>query len=233
MSEDEPGPEAIPKWWAASDPPTGEWRERRRLASAMRRVIHRLVEVAPTEAFLAAAADELEQRADALDALASVPRHAGVAEASTGAVGVFRDLSPVLGHSNPLAPPVDVRVDGHRVLGSLRFLAGYEGPPGHAHGGLIAAAFDEVLGVAQSLSGRPGFTGTLRVRYRSPTPLGADLRIEASLDRVEGRKILTSGRLLHGATLCAEAEGLFISMSPGHFDEMRRRIHGGATDGTG
>ena len=38
----------------------------------------------------------------------------------------------------------------------------YEGPPGHVHGGLVAAMFDELLGFAQ-LSG--GFTGTLTIRY--------------------------------------------------------------------
>ena len=35
----------------------------------------------------------------------------------------------------------------------------YEGPPGCVHGGFIAAAFDEVLGSTQSLSGSPGMTG--------------------------------------------------------------------------
>ena len=51
------------------------------------------------------------------------------------------------------------------------FNAAYEGPPGNVHGGMVAAAFDEVLGMAQSLSGNAGFTGTLTIRYRSPTPL--------------------------------------------------------------
>ena len=32
-----------------------------------------------------------------------------------------------------------------------RFGAAYEGPPGSVHGGIIAAAFDEVLGMTQSL----------------------------------------------------------------------------------
>ena len=65
------------------------------------------------------------------------------------------------------------------ALGLVRFGSAYEGPPGHVHGGFVAAAFDEVLGYVQSLGGRPGMTGTLTVRYRSPTPLYTELRFEA------------------------------------------------------
>jgi acyl-CoA thioesterase FadM len=48
------------------------------------------------------------------------------------------------------------------------------------------------------------------VKYRSPTPLHRELRFEGTLDRVDGRKIFTSGRCYDGDTLTAEAEGLFI-----------------------
>jgi acyl-CoA thioesterase FadM len=86
---------------------------------------------------------------------------------------------------------------------------------------VIAAVFDEVLGFAQSLSGRPGMTGRLTIHYRSPTPLHTELRVEGRVDRMDGRKIFTTGRLFHGDTLCAEAEGLFISMDPQRFLDMQ------------
>ena len=66
------------------------------------------------------------------------------------------------------------------------------------HGGVVAAMFDEVLGMTQSLSGQPGMTGTLRIRYRRPTPLHRELRFEGTLDRVDGRKIFTTARCLDG-----------------------------------
>jgi acyl-CoA thioesterase FadM len=53
-------------------------------------------------------------------------------------------------------------------------------------------------------------TATLTIRYRRPTPLHRDLRFEGVLERVDGRKIFTSGRCYDGETLTAEAEGLFI-----------------------
>jgi acyl-CoA thioesterase FadM len=55
-------------------------------------------------------------------------------------------------------------------------------------------------------------TGTLTIRYRKPTPLDTELRFEAAVQRVEGRKIFAEGRLYAGDVLTAEAEGIFISV---------------------
>jgi acyl-coenzyme A thioesterase PaaI-like protein len=98
------------------------------------------------------------------------------------------------------------------VIGRVRFGAAYEGPPGCVHGGYVAATFDEILGMAQALSGKRGMTGTLTVRYRHPTPLHRELRFEGTLVRQEGRKIYTVGRCLAGDQLTAEADGLFITV---------------------
>ena len=64
-------------------------------------------------------------------------------------------------------------------------------------------------------------TGRLTVNYRSPTPLETELRFVGWLERVEGRKIFTSGELWAGDRLCAEAEGLFISIQPGKFADLK------------
>jgi acyl-coenzyme A thioesterase PaaI-like protein len=107
-----------------------------------------------------------------------------------------------------------MHVDEGGVVGDVVFGSAYEGPPGCVHGGFIAASFDEVLGFAQSMGGQPGMTARLQISYRSPTPLHRPLRFVGRIDRVEGRKIHTSATLHHGDTLCAEAEGLFVSMKP-------------------
>src|SRR5207344_3524015 len=91
--------------------------------------------------------------------------------ANSGDAHGFFDFSPVLGRANPLAPPVDMDVYEDEVRGTVAWGAAYEGPPGCVHGGHIAAAFDEVLGMTQSITGTPGMTGYLTIRYRSPTPL--------------------------------------------------------------
>jgi len=194
----------------------GVWEQKRRLAAAMRQVIERLVTTEAPEEELCVAADRLEVYAQRLE---TQPRQYitwGHPEASTaGATGSFFDLSPFIGQANPLSPPITLWVDGAVVRGRVTFGWAYQGPPGHLHGGFVAALFDETLGLTQSLTGRPGMTGTLTVRYRKPTPLGVELRIEGTVQRVEGRKIFTEARLYAGDTLTAEAEGIFISTNVG------------------
>ena len=194
--------------------PTPQRAAARRVGEAMRAVIERLVATK-------APADVLEQAAEALEAVAAAldgyPRgrlYEGFSESSTaGDPTAFFDYSPIMGRANPLAPPLIMAVgDGGIVTGRARYGSAYEGPPGCVHGGHIAAGFDEVLGMAQSMSGSPGMTGTLTVRYRRPTPLHVDLDYEGRLVRRDGRKIFTEGRLLHAGTLTAEAEAVFISV---------------------
>ncbi|MEM7409566.1 MAG: PaaI family thioesterase [Myxococcota bacterium] len=197
----------------------GKWDQKRRLADAMRLVIERLVSSDAPEAELSRAADALEQYADNL---ATHPRlkyvHGYAESANAGDTSAFFDRSPMIGLANPLAPPVRLGRTGDTTAeGRVTFGSAYEGPPGHVHGGYVAAAFDEVLGFVQSLSGRPGMTGTLTVRYRKPTPLHTELRFEAEYLRAEGRKLFTEARVLADGVLCAEAEGIFVSMERERF----------------
>lgn len=128
----------------------------------------------------------------------------------------FLDRSPFMGAMNPLSMPLRMSIvstdEAKAVEGRAVFTMPYEGPPGHVHGGFIAAAFDEVLGMTQSLSGRPGMTGNLSIDYRKPTPLYQELVFRGELLSVEGRRIYTRATLHCGDTLCAEATGLFLSM---------------------
>ena len=64
----------------------------------------------------------------------------------------FFDHSPIIGQANPLAPPIELaarRRHGRRP-GPLR--SRLRGSARGVHGGYVAAAFDEVLGTAQSLA---------------------------------------------------------------------------------
>jgi acyl-coenzyme A thioesterase PaaI-like protein len=112
------------------------------------------------------------------------------------------------------------------VSGTGTFGSAYEGAPGCVHGGFLAAAFDEVLGMACIFSGNPGMTGELTIRYRRPTPIKTELRFEGRLERVEGRKIYTAGEIRAGDVVTVESKGLFISITRDKFEELneeRRR----------
>ncbi len=151
--------------------------------------------------------------------------YTGPAEGSLAPMNSFLDRSPIIGSINPLSVPMKMGIEGDGgrdsvVIGHATFEAAYEGPPGCVHGGFIAAYFDEVLGMAQSLSGNPGMTVNLTVDYRSPTPLNKPVVFRGWVVSVEGRKISVAGSLHHGETLCAEAKGLFVSMRPEVFQRL-------------
>lgn len=142
---------------------------------------------------------------------------------------VFLDRSPLIGSMNPIAPPMDISqedvsieesVTGIAVIGNVFFTELYEGPPGHVHGGFLAAAFDEILGISQGLAPNPGMTGRLTVTYRNPSPLFQQLTLRGYVRKLEGRKIFTYATLHKGDVLCAEAEGLFISINPAVFERL-------------
>lgn len=191
----------------------------RDLADAVRALIHEMVATtAPTEVF-EGVAEELRAVARRFEPYPRQYLYQGVREsaiAEAGAVGDDYegpfDLSPLLGRANPLAPPLRLEVHGDHVTGTATFGSAYEGPPGCVHGGFVAAAFDELLGLVQMLGGQPGMTGRLVVNYRSPTPLLTELTLRGRIDRVEGRKTICTGEILAGDQLCAEAEGLFVNV---------------------
>ena len=187
--------------------------EVRRLGANMRRVIERLVATKAPEEDLRAAADALEYVASILEQYPQGRLYEGFAESAISPdPHAFFDYSPVMGEANPLAAPLRLEVRDGMVHGTVHFGSAYEGPPGAVHGGYVACAFDEVLGLTQSIGGTPGMTGTLTINYRRPTPLHTDLRFEGHIDRVEGRKRFTTGYLYAGDELTAEAEGVFISV---------------------
>lgn len=221
MNEEERREAFLSHWQAATAPAEGAWAQKRRLATAIRRVIDRMVTSDAPEEELEEAAHQLERYADRLETHPQGRPYSGFAEtANAGNVGAFFDASPLIGLANPLAPPLRLAADDNGVTGAVHFGAAYEGPPGCVHGGWIAAAFDEFLGFVMSATGNPGMTGTLKVIYRSPTPIETDLRFEAGKWSVHGRKTIATGSLFAGNRLCAEAEGIFISLDRTKFVDL-------------
>jgi acyl-coenzyme A thioesterase PaaI-like protein len=85
----------------------------------------------------------------------------------------------------------------------------YQGPPGAAHGGIVATYLDEILGgAALRGTGRVLVTGELTVRYLRPAPLetpllgrgrlvadhGRYVDVEASLEELAGGDVVATAR---------------------------------------
>lgn len=179
------------------------------------------------QSFLSTSSEDAVREADCLIAQAIDALTDSSSPGSSASESHFSDRSPFYGAMNPLSMPMSMDLDSEfgefgAVSGTATFTEPYEGPPGHCHGGFIAGAFDEVLGMAQSLTGRPGMTGKLSITYRSPTPLHTPITFTGWVDKVDGRKIFTKGTAHNGDTLCAEAEGLFLSMPVELLDRLRK-----------
>jgi acyl-coenzyme A thioesterase PaaI-like protein len=107
--------------------------------------------------------------------------------------------------------------DDGRIHGWARFARFHLGRNGAVHGGSLGMLFDTVLGLTTSvLTGSPRQrTAYLKIDYRHIVPIEKELQFDAGIDRVEGRKIFVSGRLLDGDTLLTEADALFVRLKPG------------------
>lgn len=97
------------------------------------------------------------------------------------------------------------------VVADCRLTAAHSGPPGRAHGGVVATLLDHVLGLATSAAGMPGFTAGLDVRYRAATPYDVPLEIRARWTHSEGRKSFATGEILAEGRVTAEATAVFIA----------------------
>ncbi|MDT5107454.1 MAG: hypothetical protein QOI25_4967 [Mycobacterium sp.] len=119
---------------------------------------------------------------------------------------------------NIMQVPVNLVVteDG-RVGGTAQFRVFHLGRNGAVHGGALALLFDSLLGFAAFKLSKSPYqrTAYLHVNYRQIAPVDQELRVDAAIDRIEGRKIFVSGRLLDGDAVLCEAEALFVRLKPG------------------
>jgi len=224
MSRENDALERIRNYHASLEAPPGNWEAKRTLARAVRGLMDSLCATDAPPSELLAIAAQVEESARRFADQPRMIDPPGVAEGSLGGgMEMFMDRSPLVGLANPVAPPLrlDPNPETRIVRGSVTFGNAYEGAPGCVHGGHVAAAFDEALGMACIFSDNPGMTGEITIRYRKPTPTKTPLRIEARLDGTERRKIFTSGEIYAGDLLTAEATGIFISIDQSKFGELR------------
>lgn len=195
-------------------------------AHALRDITHAFVRAQPDEGAyveIRAMAEELVARLDGLprrDRLALMQtareRHGGTFPVGISAGG-FNDRA-VAGLANPAGVDIEVEPGTGDVRARVLFRKGFEGPPGRAHGGMIAATFDDVTGFIIGRIGQPAFTGELTVRYVGPTPIETPLVMTARLDGRERRKLFISGDLTtEDGTVTATCKAIYIAIDPSIF----------------
>jgi acyl-coenzyme A thioesterase PaaI-like protein len=188
-------------------------------AAALRTLNHAFARHDPDRHLLGdivATATMLEQRisdAPVRDRLALMRKRP--AGAIMGGLG-FEDRA-VGGTSNPTSVDLQVRYVGDEVVADLILRPAFEGAPGRAHGGIVAAAFDDVTGFVIGKLQEPAFTGELTVRYVAPVPVDEPLVMRARLDGRERRKLFISGEARAGETVVATCRAIYITVDPSLF----------------
>lgn len=86
-----------------------------------------------------------------------------------------------------------------------------QGPPGHAHGGALAAILDEIMGTAAWHAGFMVLAANLNVDFRLPVPLGVPLTVVGMVTGQEGRKVYTQADIrLPDGQVATAGKGLFV-----------------------
>ena len=129
------------------------------------------------------------------------------------------------GPDNPHKLGIEPTYTEDRVIAELTFHPRFEGGPGLAHGGAVAALFDDLLGFVSMMHQRPAVTAKLEVNYRHPIPLGVTIRAEAWLTAIEGRKQHVEGAgFAPDGTVLVEASGLFVAVGVEHFTKAMEGV---------
>ena len=121
------------------------------------------------------------------------------------------------GNNNPEGMQLKFAYDEERNCFVCRFRLGkrYTGPPGHAHGGIIATILDEAMGKVNKLRQVIALTSQITVDYLKPVPLNLALRVESREVQVSGRHHVNSAEILNQKNqVLARSQGLFIAIDP-------------------
>ncbi len=91
----------------------------------------------------------------------------------------------------------------------------YQGPPGHAHGGIIATILDEAMGKVNKLRSVIALTKQMEVEYLKPVPLGKTLLVEGRERAVRGRRHVNVAEIRNQKNeVLARGRGVFIAIDP-------------------
>ncbi len=102
-----------------------------------------------------------------------------------------------------------------RFVSRFRLGRRYTGPPGHAHGGVIATILDEAMGKVNKIHNVVALTSEISVHYLRPVPLNKPLRVEARGVSVRGRRHINAAEILNQrGEVLARSRGTFIAIDP-------------------
>lgn len=131
---------------------------------------------------------------------------------------LFSD-SIVSGGANPMGLGGYLWREGGGSVMEVTLGKAFEGAPGRAHGGIVAALIDETMGLVLAINEVLAYTVQLDISFLAPTPIDQPILARAWLTKRDGRKLFITAQVQAGTTDLASASGLFIAVDPQKFLE--------------
>jgi acyl-coenzyme A thioesterase PaaI-like protein len=203
-----------------------DWLELEQAAAAMRRLNRAFATFDAPDVELreiARVATELSERLESGDVrekerdIATLPFFAAPGERPRTMVeGETLEFDPFSlggGRLHPSSIEIEFRRDGPAAVAARCNVHGmFQGPPGRAHGGVVALIIDELMGMVNRVAARRAFTARLQVHLRAPAPVDVELTFRAWEHEVDGRKVTVRAEGRYNEALIVEADALFIAV---------------------
>jgi uncharacterized protein (TIGR00369 family) len=121
------------------------------------------------------------------------------------------------GHDNPQGMRLKFSLDeaSRQAICHFKLSRKYTGPPGHAHGGIVATILDEAMGKVNKFRDVLALTGSMEIKYLRPVPLGQPLTVTSSEQSVDGRRHINQAEISNAkGEVLARSTGTFIAIDP-------------------
>jgi acyl-coenzyme A thioesterase PaaI-like protein len=126
---------------------------------------------------------------------------------------VHHELCFGCGLANLFGLQLELERDGDGVAGRFFVKQDHQGPPGFAHGGILATALDEAMALLVHDAEVRALTGRLEVDLLAPAPIGAFAHVRAWIEEEASRTLTLAAELRAedaAGAVVARARGVFV-----------------------
>jgi acyl-coenzyme A thioesterase PaaI-like protein len=119
------------------------------------------------------------------------------------------------GQANLFGLQLELERTEEGVAGRFFVKQDHQGPPGYAHGGVLATALDETMALLLHDEGTRALTARLEVDLHAPAPVGSYVEVAAEVAERSGRRLVLSATASNEGGVIASARGTFVTPAPG------------------
>jgi acyl-coenzyme A thioesterase PaaI-like protein len=119
------------------------------------------------------------------------------------------------GQANLFGLQMEVEPAGEQAVKGRFFVKqDHQGPPGYAHGGIMATALDEAMSLLAHHVGTYPLTASLSVDLRAPAAVGTFVEVTAEVVASEGRRLSLSATASSEGAVVATGTAVCVEVPP-------------------